>query len=84
MDLATIALYASKINDIILSIFSAIYSGGDINDLPGSRSSQSNKLTPDDISYIPNGWVDAMNCKEKEKWLTTTHLELKAHIKNGT
>lgn len=33
---------------------------------------------------LPNSWVDALNCAEKEKWPEAAHEELQAHIKNGT
>jgi hypothetical protein len=69
LDPAATALFASG-NETILSIFSVTQAGedADLSQLDPSLS-QSTKLTSDDIGYIPNGWVDAMNCKEKAKWL---------------
>ncbi|KAJ5497613.1 Reverse transcriptase RNA-dependent DNA polymerase [Penicillium fimorum] len=75
MDPAATAVFASEINDAIALVFEAAR-----NDEPVETP----KLTPADVGYIPNGWVDAMNCAEKEKWLNAAHIELRAHIKNGT
>ncbi|KGO51188.1 Reverse transcriptase, RNA-dependent DNA polymerase [Penicillium expansum] len=75
MDSCTTALFA--LNEVILSVFSATHSEDE-------QVSQPSKLTPKDIGYIPNGWVDAINCVEREKWLEAAHKELAAQIKNGT
>jgi hypothetical protein len=39
---------------------------------------------PADEGFIPEDWVQAMNCKEKEKWLAAAHRELHRHNVNGT
>ncbi|KOS47064.1 hypothetical protein ACN38_g2013 [Penicillium nordicum] len=80
LDPSETALFANEINDVIVSVFTAVTEGKD-ND---KRPPINNKLTLQDVGYTPNGWVDAMNCVERGKWLAATHIELKAQIKNST
>lgn len=49
----------------------------------GGGSPQFSKLTSDEIGYIPNGWVEATNCREKAKYLVAAQKDLESHIQNG-
>lgn len=79
LDPSEIFVFADQMNEVILSVFAAATDNkaaieGDTED----SAPINNKLTPRDVGYIPNGWVDAMNYVEREKWLKAAHIELKA------
>lgn len=85
LDPSETAVFADQMNEAILSVFAAaIDNKAAIDDDIEDSVPINNKLTPRDVGYIPNEWVDAVNCVEREKWLTAAHIELKAQIKNGT
>ncbi|KAJ9488761.1 hypothetical protein VN97_g4516 [Penicillium thymicola] len=69
LDPSETALFANEMNDVIIYVFTAVTEG------------KGNDTSP---PVIPNGWADAMNCVEHEKWVAAAHIELKAQIKNGT
>ncbi|KAJ9481429.1 hypothetical protein VN97_g12048 [Penicillium thymicola] len=85
LDPSETAVFADQMNEVVLSVFAAATGNKAATEAEDDNSVPiNNKLTPRDFGYIPNGWVDAMNCVEREKWLTAAHIELKAQIKNGT